>query len=57
MHGSQAEESLEGGHGLLPAVVPEDELVKVDLELAAAHAVVGAYCAIQISVVECEGYA
>ncbi len=28
---------------MLPAVVPEDELVKVDLELAAAHAVVSAY--------------
>jgi len=38
----QAKESLESGHGLPPTVVSEDELVEVDLELAAANAVVGA---------------
>ncbi len=39
---SEAEESLEGSHGVPPAIVPEDELVKIDLELRAAHPVVSA---------------
>ena len=39
---SKAKESLEGGHGLSPAVVSEDELVELHLELTAAYAVVGA---------------
>ena len=39
---SKAQESLESGHGLPPAVVSEDELVEVDLELTATNAVVGA---------------
>ena len=39
---SEAEESLESSHGLPSAIVPEDELIKVDLELRAAHPVVSA---------------
>jgi hypothetical protein len=39
---SKAKESLESGHGLPSAVVSEDELVEVDLELTAADAMVGA---------------
>ncbi len=39
---SQAEKSLESSHGLLSAIVPKDELVKVDLELGAAYPVVSA---------------
>jgi hypothetical protein len=39
---SKAKESLESGHGLPPAVVSEDELVEVDLELTTADAMVGA---------------
>ena len=39
---SKAKESLESRHRLPPAVVSEDELVEVDLELTAAYAVVGA---------------
>jgi len=39
---SKAKESLEGGHGLPPAVVSEDKLVEIHLELTAAYAVVGA---------------
>ena len=38
---SKAKESLESGHGLPPAVVSEDELVEVDLELTTADAVMG----------------
>ena len=39
---SKAKESLESGHGLPPAVVSEDELVELDLELTTADAMVGA---------------
>ena len=42
MDSSEAKESLKSGHRLPATVVPEDELVQVDLELAAAYAVVGA---------------
>src|SRR6516225_7383440 len=38
---AQAEEGLERGHRLFPAVVPKDELIKVRLELSSADAVVG----------------
>jgi len=31
---------LERGHGLLPPIVPKDELVQVDLQLRRAHAVI-----------------
>src|ERR1700687_1761742 len=40
--GSEAKESLEGGHGLLSAIVPKDELVEVGLELRAADPVMSA---------------
>src|SRR3984893_4418392 len=40
--GSEAKESLEGGHGLLSAIVPKDELVEVGLELRAAYPVMSA---------------
>ena len=36
----EAEEGLEGGHRLLPAIVSEDKFVEVDLELGLAHSVV-----------------
>ena len=39
---SKAKDSLESGHGLPPAVVSEDELIEIDLELTPAYAVVGA---------------
>ena len=39
--GAQAKERLEGGHGGPPPIVPKDELIEVDLELAAADTVVG----------------
>src|SRR6266542_6108246 len=39
--GAQAEERLEAGHGGPPPIVPKDELIEVDLELAAADTVVG----------------
>ena len=42
MDSSEAKESLKSGHRLPATVVPEDELVQVDLELATAYAVVGA---------------
>ena len=42
MESSQAQESLDSGHGLLAAVVSEAELVEVDLELTAADALMGA---------------
>src|SRR6516225_9114832 len=38
---AEAEEGLERGHWLFPAVVPKDELIKVRLELSSADAVVG----------------
>src|ERR1700720_193024 len=38
--GSEAEERLERGHGLLPPVVAKDEFVEIDLELIAAHTVI-----------------
>jgi hypothetical protein len=41
VHGSEAEERLEGRHGLPSAIVPKDELVQIDLQLGAAHPVVG----------------
>jgi hypothetical protein len=42
VYGSEAEERLEGCHGLPSAVVPKNELVQIDLQLGAAHSVVGA---------------
>ncbi len=39
--GAQAEERLEAGHGGPPPILPKDELIEVDLELAAADTVVG----------------
>src|SRR2546425_12710935 len=42
MDSSEAKESLKSGHRLPATVVPEDERVQVDLELATAYAVVGA---------------
>src|SRR3989441_10613812 len=42
MDSSEAKESLKSGHRLPATVVPEDELVQGDLELATAYAVVGA---------------
>ena len=42
MYGSEAEERLEGCHGLPSAVVPKNELVQIDLQLGAAHSLVGA---------------
>jgi hypothetical protein len=41
VHGSEAEERLEGRHGLPSAIVPKDELVQIDLQLGAAHPMVG----------------
>ena len=38
---SKAEEGLERGHGLPPAIVAKDEFIEVNLELTAAHAVIG----------------
>jgi len=39
---SEAEERLEGRHGLPSAIVPKDELVQIDLQLGAANPVVSA---------------
>ena len=41
MRGSEAEERLESRHGLPSAIVPKDELVQIDLQLGAAHPMVG----------------
>ena len=41
MPGSEAEECLENRHGLPSAIVPKDELVQIDLQLGAAHPMVG----------------
>src|ERR1700678_3634314 len=41
VHGSEAEECLEGRHGLPSAIVPKDELVQIDLQLGTAHPMVG----------------
>jgi hypothetical protein len=38
----KAKESLESGSRRFSAIVPEDELIEVDLELAPAHTVVRA---------------
>jgi hypothetical protein len=38
---SKAEEGLECGHGLPPAIMSEDEFVEIRLELIAAHTVIG----------------
>ncbi len=40
--GSEAEERLKGRHRLPSPIVPKDELVQIDLQLGAAHPVVGA---------------
>ena len=40
--GAQAEQGLEGGHRVLAAIVPKDELIEVRLQLRAAHAMIGA---------------
>ena len=39
--GPQTEQGLEGGHGLPAAIVAEDEFIKINLKLIAAHAVIG----------------
>jgi len=39
---SETQQGLECGRRLLAAVVPEDELIQIDLELSSAHPVVGA---------------
>lgn len=41
VRGSEAEQGLEGGHGLLSAIVAKDEFIEVNLELIAADAVIG----------------
>ena len=41
MAGSKSKQSLEGCHRLPPAIVSKDEFVEVNLELIAAHTVVG----------------
>jgi hypothetical protein len=38
---SEAEQGLERGHGLPLPIVATDESIKVNLELIAAHAVIG----------------
>src|SRR4030095_1598745 len=38
---SQTEQSLKGGHGLVAPIVAKNKLIEVDLELPAAHTVVG----------------
>jgi hypothetical protein len=38
----EAEQGLEGGHRCASAVVAEDELVEVDLQVLGRHATVGA---------------
>ena len=40
--GAEAKQRLKGRHGLLPPVVPKDELVQVRLKLRAADAVIRA---------------
>ena len=42
MCGSEAEQGLKSGHRCLPSIVTENELIQVNLELLATHAVVGA---------------
>ena len=42
MRGSEAQERLEGRHGLPSAIVPKDELIQIDLQLGAAHPMVSA---------------
>jgi hypothetical protein len=42
MQGSEAEQGLEGGHRGAAAVVPEDELVEVGLQVLGRDAAVGA---------------
>ena len=37
---SKPEQSLECGHGLFSTVVPKDELIQVNLQLSAAHAMI-----------------
>ena len=39
---AQAEQGLEGGHGGVAAVVPEGELIEVDLQVLGRGAVMGA---------------
>ena len=41
MPGSEAEQGLERGHGYSPTIVAKDEFVEINLELIAAHTVVG----------------
>ena len=40
--GAEAEQRLKSRHGLLPPIVPKDELVQVRLKLRAADTVIGA---------------
>ena len=39
--GPETKQGLERGHGLPPPSVTEDELIKINLKLIAAHAVIG----------------
>jgi hypothetical protein len=40
---SKAEECLESRHGFPPAIVPENKLVKVSLQMTSAYPMVGPY--------------
>ena len=42
MSASEAEQCLEGGHGLSAPIVTKDEFVEINLELTRAHPVMGA---------------
>ena len=41
MCGAEAEQGLERSHGCLTTIVAKDELIKIDLQLIAAYAVIG----------------
>ena len=39
--GAEAEQCLECSHGFLATIVPKNELIQINLELIAAHAMIG----------------
>ncbi len=41
MRGAEAEQGLERSHGRLTTIVAKNELIKIDLQLIAAYAVIG----------------
>jgi hypothetical protein len=41
MRGAEAEQGLERSHGCLTTIVAKNELIKIDLQLIAAYAVIG----------------